>query len=62
LSPSPKLTEEEKQNGKRAVLIPSKEIQGLMQPFSYQEFEAIVKKESCSAFATTSTNNKVNIA
>ncbi len=39
-----KLTDEEKQNGNRKLLIPSKEIQELMQPFSCEEFETIVKK------------------
>jgi len=44
MSPSPKLTDEEKQNGKRKLLIPSKEIQELMEPIVYEEFESIVKK------------------
>ncbi len=44
MSKSQKLTEKEKQNGKRKLLIPSKEIQELMQSFSYEEFETIAKK------------------
>ncbi len=44
MSPSPKLTEEEKQNGKRKVLIPSQEIQDLMQPITHDEFRRLVKK------------------
>ena len=44
MSPSPKLTKEEKQNGNRKLLIPSKEIQELMEPITYEEFEAVVKK------------------
>jgi hypothetical protein len=44
MSPSAKLTEEEKQNGKRKLLIPSKEIQELMEPITYEEFESVVKK------------------
>ena len=38
------LTEEEKQNGKRKVLIPSQEIQDLMQPITKDEFANLVKK------------------
>jgi tmRNA-binding protein len=38
------LTDEEKQNGKRKLLIPSKEIQELMQPIAEEEFVALVKK------------------
>lgn len=44
MSPSPKLTDEEKQNGKRKLLIPSKEIQELMEPITYEEFASVVKK------------------
>ena len=44
MSPSAKLTEQEKQNGNRKLLIPSKEIQELMQPIEYEEFETLVKK------------------
>jgi hypothetical protein len=39
-----KLTEEEKQNGKRKLLIPSEEIQELMQPITREEFACLVKK------------------
>jgi hypothetical protein len=38
------LTDEEKQNGKRKLLIPSEEIQELMEPVSYGEFTGLVKK------------------
>lgn len=38
------LTEAEKQNGKRKVLIPSQEIQDLMQPITEDEFAALVRK------------------
>ena len=41
---SSKLTDEEKQNGKRKILIPSKEIQELMQPVTREEFTRLVKK------------------
>jgi hypothetical protein len=44
MSASPKLTDEEKQNGSRKLLIPSKEIQELMEPITYEEFESLVKK------------------
>jgi hypothetical protein len=44
MSPSPKLTKEEKQNGKRKLLIPSEEIQELMEPITLEEFESVVKK------------------
>ena len=44
MSPSPKLTDEEKQNGKRAVLIPSKEIRAKMRPITYGSFASLVKK------------------
>jgi hypothetical protein len=44
MSPSPKLTDEEKQNGKRKLLIPSKEIQELMEPITYEDFESVVKR------------------
>jgi hypothetical protein len=37
------LTEQEKQNGKRKLLIPSKEIQELMQPITFEEFTGLVK-------------------
>jgi hypothetical protein len=39
-----KLTEEEKQNGKRKLLIPSKEIQELMEPITEVEFGALVDR------------------
>lgn len=42
--PSAKLTEQEKQNGRRKLLIPSEEIQELMQPITEEEFTALVKK------------------
>lgn len=38
------LTEQDKQNGKRKVLIPSQEIQDLMQPITREEFTALVKR------------------
>ena len=38
------LTDEEKQNGKRKLLIPSKEIQELMHPITREEFSGLVKK------------------
>lgn len=44
MSPSAKLTEQEKQNGKRRLLIPSEEIQELMQPVSREDFTRLVKK------------------
>jgi ribosomal protein L19E len=44
MSPSRKLTAEEKQNGKRKLLIPSKEIQELMEPITREEFASLVKK------------------
>ncbi len=44
MSPSPKLTDEEKQNGKRKLLVPSKEIQELVQPITREDFTRLVKK------------------
>jgi ribosomal protein L19E len=44
MSPSPKLTDEEKQNGKRKLLIPSKEIQELMEPITREDFVRLVKR------------------
>ncbi len=44
MSPSPKLTEAEKQNGKRKLLIPSEEIQELMEPITQDDFSRIVKR------------------
>lgn len=44
MSPSAKLTDKEKQNGKRKLLIPSKEIQELMQPISREDFTRLVKR------------------
>lgn len=41
---SKKLTEEEKQNGKRKLLIPSKEIQELMEPITEEEFAVLVDR------------------
>jgi len=41
---STKLTDEEKQNGKRKLLIPSEDIQELMEPITEEEFTALVKK------------------
>jgi hypothetical protein len=38
------LTQEEKQNGKRKLLIPSKEIQEKMQPITQESFIHLVKK------------------
>ena len=39
---STKLTEEEKQNGKRKLLIPSKEIQELMEPIAFEDFTELI--------------------
>jgi hypothetical protein len=44
MSPSPKLTDEEKQNGKRAVLIPSPDIQEKMHPVTREDFVRLVKR------------------
>jgi hypothetical protein len=44
MSRSTKLTDEEKQNGKRKLLIPSQDIQELMQPITEEDFVALVKK------------------
>ena len=44
MSPSAKLTAEEKQNGKRKLLIPSKEIQEKMEPISLEMFKGLVRK------------------
>jgi hypothetical protein len=44
MSRSSKLTDEEKQNGKRKLLIPSKEIQEQMHPITHEEFARLVKK------------------
>jgi hypothetical protein len=41
---STRLTEEEKQNGKRKLLTPSKEIQEKMHPVTREEFTRLVKK------------------
>lgn len=41
---SSKLTKKEKRNGKRKLLIPSEEIQELMQPVSVEMFEETVKR------------------
>ena len=39
-----KLTKKEKKNGKRKLLIPSKEIQEKMEPISLEMFTALVQK------------------
>ena len=44
MSPSAKLTPEEKENGKRKLLIPSKEIQEQMEPVTREQFTRLVKK------------------
>lgn len=44
MSPASKLTPEEKQNGKRKLLIPSKEIQELMEPITREDFARLVKR------------------
>ncbi len=44
MAQSTKLTPEEKQNGKRKLLIPSKEIQEKMEPISLEMFTGIVRK------------------
>ncbi len=44
MSLSPKLTAEEKQNGKRKRLIPSAEIQEMMEPITLEDFTDLVKK------------------
>lgn len=44
MSQSTKLTDEEKQNGKRKLLIPSEEIQELMEPLTLEEFTDLVAK------------------
>jgi len=41
---SSKLTKKQKRAGKRKLLIPSNEIQELMQPITFDDFEAPVKK------------------
>jgi hypothetical protein len=41
---STKLTDQEKQNGKRKLLIPSADIQELMEPITEEEFAALVEK------------------
>jgi ribosomal protein L19E len=44
MSSSSKLTDEEKQNGKRKLLISSKEIQEKMQPITREDFARLVKR------------------
>jgi tmRNA-binding protein len=44
MSDASKLTEEEKQNGRRKLLIPSKEIQALMEPISEEDFAALIDR------------------
>jgi hypothetical protein len=39
---STKLTKKEKKAGKRKLLIPSKEIQEIMQPVSFEDFERAI--------------------
>jgi hypothetical protein len=39
-----KLTDKEKQNGKRKLLIPSEDIQELMEPLTLEEFTDLVAK------------------
>jgi hypothetical protein len=46
MSASVKLTEQQKQNGKRKLLIPSKDIQEIMEPITEDEFAALVDKAS----------------
>ena len=41
---SSKLTDKEKQNGKRKLLIPSQDIQELMEPLTLEEFTDLVAK------------------
>lgn len=41
---SPKLTKKEKRAGKRKLLVPSEEIQELMQPITREEFEGVVSR------------------
>jgi hypothetical protein len=41
---SSKLTKKEKQNGKRKLLIPSKEIRELMHPITHEDFEGAVQR------------------
>jgi hypothetical protein len=41
---STKLTDEEKQNGKRRLSVPSKEIQELMETITREQFASLVKK------------------
>lgn len=44
MSQSTKLTDKEKQNGKRKLLIPSKDIQELMETITLEDFTDLVKK------------------
>lgn len=44
MNSSAKLTDEEKQNGKRAVLIPSADIQEKMHPITREDFTRLVRK------------------
>ncbi len=41
---SPALTSKEKQNGKRKLLIPSQDIQEIMEPLTLEEFTDLVAK------------------
>ena len=41
---STKLTAKEKRSGKRKLLIPSKEIQEMMQPITREDFDGVVER------------------
>ena len=41
---STKLTDKEKQNGKRKLLIPSEDIEELMEPLTLEEFTELITK------------------
>ena len=41
---STKLTDKEKQNGKRKLLIPSEDIQELMEPMTLEDFTDLIAK------------------
>ena len=41
---STKLNETEKQNGKRKLLVPSEDIQELMEPIAFEDFAGLVEK------------------
>lgn len=44
MTKSTKLTDDEKQNGKRKLLIPSQDIQELMEPLTLEDFTDLVAK------------------